>query len=717
VPQTPRMQWPYPAEDQDPWYDDYVNNLAAADASGYAAREDRNLALAAGGEFTFTAATGVVTWSAPLEILSPLTAVVLTLPAGSVTLAAGVFGWVNLPRAPTQATALEVRTGPSVPSSDGALLLFVRRSDRVYVRGAKVLNDGDALTLFASNPGGNGALPEARVWVGDVSAVAVPRLLSGDATLDGLGALTIASDAVTAAKLLKSDTFDFATALGTVRVQDPLADTDAANKQWVLSSFPTRNAGKTVWVAQGDSRAQDAPRTGIALTSTDVPFETLTAAFAAITLAGLFGATVVVRAGYYDETGSVPDSVSVWCESQEVYIVRLVFDSGGSSSLIGGRIFNSASFGSSAVNKCPLTVDNGTTVRLYGVRAEDYETNTDDPAPPTLSIVNSAVSAYNCQFGRYHLEGGAGAGETRDCVMVEGASTFLAEQCTFFCATDAASENARAVTVQTSSTSSLVRLLNCQIAAALLHPAAIGRLYGLVATPTAVSKVEVIGGTLQTTAGVGANPGIISLIHVAAAALAQEVFVTGGTVLKCVGPTPNLYAASADDALNVVRLLGMMWPYDAVPFPVNGLNGQIIHTGVTRAGTPFPLSLHREQLSGKYETDGSVGAEVGTGEFRAILPSAWGDAPLRTFTFAVIAYVSNPAKALTVRLCNAATGVAVAAVSTISTSPAKLTAVMTVGVGPTDLQEADTNYEVRYELDAGVFADKGKLTGAWLEVR
>lgn len=57
----------------------------------------------------------------------------------------------------------------------------------------------------------------------------------GSLTADTEGRAKMADNYVTAAKILKSDTFDFATAGGTVKVSTPVAATDAANKQYVDS--------------------------------------------------------------------------------------------------------------------------------------------------------------------------------------------------------------------------------------------------------------------------------------------------------------------------------------------------------------------------------------------------------------------------------------------------------------------------------------------------
>lgn len=55
----------------------------------------------------------------------------------------------------------------------------------------------------------------------------------GSLTADAEGRAKMADNYVTAAKVLKSDTFDFDTAGGTVRVATPVANNDAANKAYV----------------------------------------------------------------------------------------------------------------------------------------------------------------------------------------------------------------------------------------------------------------------------------------------------------------------------------------------------------------------------------------------------------------------------------------------------------------------------------------------------
>lgn len=726
---TNMMKWPLPAEDQDPWYEDFVTLWSQADASGYAAREDRNIFLAGGGTFTFNAGTGITTWDAPLEILSPASGVILTLAAATITIVEGEFVWVDLVRMPQSGTTLALVKGGTVPSSDSAFLLAVRRGNRVYFRGAKVINSGESLVLYQQAPSGGGLsnLTNGRILIGDASNLPQERAVSGDAVLSNLGALTIANsaittakiapDAVTAAKLLKSETYDFATALGVLRVQDPVAATDAANRQWVLANIPTipaRNAGLTVWVARNHTQSTDV-RTGIPYNSEDRPFATIAAAFAAITLAGAFNVEVVILAGYYDEAATVPDSVTIVCQSDAVFITRLVFSSGGQNAMYGGRMFNSASFGSAAPNLAPIEVSNGTQLRMYNVRCEDYETDTDLAVDPTLKITNGAVSTYGCQFAHYHLQGGAGLGESHVCARVTGTtSTLLSEQSTFFMASDVSGDNLNAVQMETTGAASAMRLLNCLIGTAALHPSATCRIRCLtVLTAVAPALVEMIGGAIWFQSGLAASPSEQLLVRCEATGLAQDVTLTGVTVRKISAAAANRYAAIAQDVANTVRLLGMLWPTEATQF---ASDGNVFHTGSTQDGTHFPMRRRELALGGPFETDGAVGGEEATEAIVSLLPSNWGAYPTRTFKFCAVLYTTNVAKTMTARLVNLSNGQTIAALSTTSTAAVYLETTLTVGTNPTDLQVARTEYELRMQLTAGVFADKGKLSRAWVEV-
>lgn len=147
---TAKMLWPYPTKDSDPWFAGFESMTGAMDASGYAAREDRNILISGGGTVSFTASTGLVSWSAAIVLMSPISGFKLTLPAGSAVLADGAHLCVNVVRAPTGNSSLASFVSAQVPNTDSAMLLAVRNGSAVYFRNGSEVGDGQSKTLFSS---------------------------------------------------------------------------------------------------------------------------------------------------------------------------------------------------------------------------------------------------------------------------------------------------------------------------------------------------------------------------------------------------------------------------------------------------------------------------------------------------------------------------------------------------------------------------------------
>ena len=152
MPTSSRMRWPYPSEDQNPWYEAFKGLVTALDASGYASREDRHLICAGGG--TLSWAAPVFTWTAPIKISAAIPGFLWQLDAGSVSIDDGQVLYVTLTRGITANQTVTPTVANQVPSSDQTLVLAVRIGTRLYLRSGVSIADGGSITEFSPSPGG-----------------------------------------------------------------------------------------------------------------------------------------------------------------------------------------------------------------------------------------------------------------------------------------------------------------------------------------------------------------------------------------------------------------------------------------------------------------------------------------------------------------------------------------------------------------------------------
>jgi hypothetical protein len=148
VPNTNKMQWPFPAKDEDPWYERFEQMVTGQDTSGYASREDRHLTFSGGGTVSFDAGTGLVTWSGDIEILSPIAGFKIVVTATSITLDDGEVGYINLTRSPTQNLSVSPAVASTAPNTDNAYTLCVRNGDAIYWANGSKIADGESKSLF-----------------------------------------------------------------------------------------------------------------------------------------------------------------------------------------------------------------------------------------------------------------------------------------------------------------------------------------------------------------------------------------------------------------------------------------------------------------------------------------------------------------------------------------------------------------------------------------
>ena len=148
MPNTEKMIWPFPNKDSDPWFEAFESMVTAMDSSGYAAREDRNIILSGGGLVSFTASSGLLAWTAPIVLISPISPFKMTIPIGSVNLNDGQFFYVNVTRAPTGTISLSALVANQAPNTNDAFVIAVRDGTAVYFRNGASVGDGDSTSLF-----------------------------------------------------------------------------------------------------------------------------------------------------------------------------------------------------------------------------------------------------------------------------------------------------------------------------------------------------------------------------------------------------------------------------------------------------------------------------------------------------------------------------------------------------------------------------------------
>lgn len=168
MPNTARMRWPFPKEGQDPWFTAFLGMVNAMDSSGFTDRENDAVVLMEGGTFTFTASSGVITWSGTIEILAAITGFTWRLAPGSISLGEGEILYITATRSPSGNIVLTPKKSNQLPNTDEALFLAIRKGARTFWRNGRVLATGDAIQLFnQSTAAGTGGLKTVALTLND----------------------------------------------------------------------------------------------------------------------------------------------------------------------------------------------------------------------------------------------------------------------------------------------------------------------------------------------------------------------------------------------------------------------------------------------------------------------------------------------------------------------------------------------------------------------
>ena len=174
---TARMSIPYPERGENPFFDTFESMVQALDAHDFAAFEDRNLFVVDGGNWSWSLASGTLTWGSTLRITTPSTGLLQSLAAGSVTLDDGEMLVVDVSRGAASAVTLSASVVSVLdPPTDSALVIAIRSGSKVYFRNGRVITDGSTLAIFegevGSGGGGGGGTDHRDYFTGDGATTA-----------------------------------------------------------------------------------------------------------------------------------------------------------------------------------------------------------------------------------------------------------------------------------------------------------------------------------------------------------------------------------------------------------------------------------------------------------------------------------------------------------------------------------------------------------------
>ena len=194
MPNTPKMNFPYPPYARKPYYAsppgfgivdffnavdaavyDILQSLSALDhealagllggaesdhyhlkqtehdaviTEGSASREDRNVFFAGGGVFTFDAGTGTLSWGDALWIITGNTDDAVYVGAGSVVIPDGQYAYVTVPRPIAGGGPVTMNVGAGVGDNDTSFMICYRDGIGIYFRNGFVLLDGKSSRPF-----------------------------------------------------------------------------------------------------------------------------------------------------------------------------------------------------------------------------------------------------------------------------------------------------------------------------------------------------------------------------------------------------------------------------------------------------------------------------------------------------------------------------------------------------------------------------------------
>ena len=303
------MIWTYPGKDQDPWFESFRIMVDQMDASGFAAREDRQLILAKGGDFLFDSTAQTLTWNADLEIASMINGFKLSIepPVSPLSFLDGSVLFVDLVRSPTINAVLTPQVAAQVGNTNTAYVIAVRSGTDVFFRHGFKLPPDASQSVFPTLGGGDSD-ENVKVSANDTTASFLgTKLVQGSNIVltqlndGGNETLEIAASAVADESVKVSANDTTAAFLGTKLVQGTnivLTElNDGSNETLQVSTSAAPVKGTIIWAGGRESYNSELVPfvvSAFAFAPTDYdPVTTIT--FQAIAANGNAGLTTHVR--------------------------------------------------------------------------------------------------------------------------------------------------------------------------------------------------------------------------------------------------------------------------------------------------------------------------------------------------------------------------------------------------------------------------------------
>jgi len=156
---TPRNNFPYPSEREEPFYDSFKSGELAKDAAVYANSDNSNVQFVGGGIFSWDATSDFLFWTDTIQVNGWHSPFGGSIPSGSIFVQQDEVVFFTLPRlVQTADTTLQLYKSNQLFQEGVRLhdlkLFVVRKADTLYFYNGLSLKDGDTGVLF-----GQGLLP------------------------------------------------------------------------------------------------------------------------------------------------------------------------------------------------------------------------------------------------------------------------------------------------------------------------------------------------------------------------------------------------------------------------------------------------------------------------------------------------------------------------------------------------------------------------------